>query len=597
MDAASGSRRGKMHLLRSCESCRASKTKRLPHDMFDEKCQRCARLDKHCVFSEGRARRKKGTPNQTRIIEVEKKIDSIYSLLHAGPNPQSRLVSQPPETLTPHSLTPGESASWESDISFGQDASPNAPYARGSSHFCEEASGITDVIQMGIISYQEAEVLLEAALSEYGGFPWVVFPSQLPLNIFRRERPSLLLSLLALASRKQAILHESLEREFKKVVGARVIMDGGLDLDLLQGLLIYLAWYHLHPKVPTKKYYMLAQIAVAICVDLGIPRLIAGESNNQLKAELERTYIAVYYMSSCNSVVCRKPISMKYDDYVGDCCRSLAETNNAPTDADLIHFIDLQRLAEEIASTFEYDSKNNEGRYLRMDNVDLSIKAFKSRLHDLCRCLPSNSSCLESVTLAHENTNVYLHEVCLHMEHSIAMMSSVPLGREAADLSQRRISLLLSCLEATKSFLDYFLRMPAGLIVRHSTVERGQLAHVITVLIKVAFSSNLGLDNFPLREACNVSYYLDALVRHLGSISANLPNEGHPDSFSAFKAMAERIKSWYENTEFFEQVGSPSDLKDMSPLQFVEIAKEEQSMNFDLSNLDISFLVAGNLFG
>lgn len=43
---------------------------------------------------------------------------------------------------------------------------------------------------------------------------------------------------------------------------------------------------------------MLAQIAVAICVDLGIPRLIAGESNNQLKAELERTYIAVYYMSS-----------------------------------------------------------------------------------------------------------------------------------------------------------------------------------------------------------------------------------------------------------------------------------------------------------
>lgn len=85
---------------------------------------------------------------------------------------------------------------------------------------------------------------------------------------------------------------------------------------------------------------------------------------------------------------------MKYDDYVGDCCRSLAETNNAPTDADLIHFINLQRLAEEIASTFEYDSKNNEGRYLRMDNVDLSIKAFKSRLHDLCRCLPSNSSCL-----------------------------------------------------------------------------------------------------------------------------------------------------------------------------------------------------------
>ena len=85
---------------------------------------------------------------------------------------------------------------------------------------------------------------------------------------------------------------------------------------------------------------------------------------------------------------------MKYDDYVGDCCRSLAETNNAPTDTDLIHFIDLQRLAEEIARTFDYDSTNNESRNLGMDNVELSVKAFESRLHDLRRRLPLNSTCL-----------------------------------------------------------------------------------------------------------------------------------------------------------------------------------------------------------
>ena len=178
----------------------------------------------------------------SRIIEVEKKIDSIYSLLQAGSTPQSRLVSQPPETLTPQTLTPGESASWESDLSLVHDTSLNTPHAGRSSRVCEDTPDIIDVIQMGIISYQEAEVLLEASLSEHGGFPWVVFPSQLPLNVFRRERPSLLLSLLALASRKQATLHASLERELKKGVGAKVIMDGGLDLDLLQGLLVYLAW-------------------------------------------------------------------------------------------------------------------------------------------------------------------------------------------------------------------------------------------------------------------------------------------------------------------------------------------------------------------
>ncbi len=94
------------------------------------------------------------------------------------------------------------------------------------------------------------------------------------------------------------------------------------------------------------------------------------------------------------SITCKKPLGMRYDDYVGDCCRSLAEINGAPTDADLIHFIDLKRLAEEIANTFGYNSSNNVGHYLRMDNVELSVKAFESRLHDLRRSFPSNSTCL-----------------------------------------------------------------------------------------------------------------------------------------------------------------------------------------------------------
>lgn len=43
---------------------------------------------------------------------------------------------------------------------------------------------------------------------------------------------------------------------------------------------------------------MLAQLAVAISVDLGLPSLISNEGNTILKAELERTYVGVYYISS-----------------------------------------------------------------------------------------------------------------------------------------------------------------------------------------------------------------------------------------------------------------------------------------------------------
>ena len=179
------------------------------------------------------------------------------------------------------------------------------------------------------------------------------------------------------------------------------------------------------------------------------------------------------------------------------------------------------------------------------------------------------------------------------MEHSIAT-GPASLRREAEDSSQRRINLLLSCLEATTSFMDCFLRIPPEILVKHSTLERGQMAYAVTVLLKLAFSTNLGLEKFPLREACRVTYYIDAMVEHLGSASANIADAGSEDSPASFKPMAERLKCWYERTEFFEQVGAPADLKDMSPLQFIEIAKEEQMMNFDLSSLDFSFLESSN---
>lgn len=112
----------------------------------------------------------------------------------------------------------------------------------GSSLSGEEGSGVLDVIQMGIITIEEAEACLNSSLVEYGDFPWLMFPSELPLSLFRHERPFLLLALLALASRKQTRLYEPLQSEFKKVISNKVVMDGVPDLDLLQGLLVYLAW-------------------------------------------------------------------------------------------------------------------------------------------------------------------------------------------------------------------------------------------------------------------------------------------------------------------------------------------------------------------
>jgi hypothetical protein len=175
-------------------------------------------------------------------VEVEKKIDSIYSLLQAAPTLPSGLAVQPPEMPTPRSLFSGDSASQASEISPTPNTILGALDGGDSSLYSDEASGLVDVIQMGIITIQEAKDLVESSMVNYGGLPWVEFPSELPLGRYRRERPFLLLALLALSSRKQAKLAEPLQSEFKNVISNKIVMEGERNLDLLQGLMVYLAW-------------------------------------------------------------------------------------------------------------------------------------------------------------------------------------------------------------------------------------------------------------------------------------------------------------------------------------------------------------------
>ena len=82
---------------------------------------------------------------------------------------------------------------------------------------------------------------------DFGSFPFVVVP-QISLERMRLERPSLLLAMLVTATRKDFVLQEALDKEFKIQILTQVTIDGVRSLELIQGLLVYLSWYHLRFK-------------------------------------------------------------------------------------------------------------------------------------------------------------------------------------------------------------------------------------------------------------------------------------------------------------------------------------------------------------
>jgi hypothetical protein len=101
---------------------------------------------------------------------------------------------------------------------------------------------LQDVIGRDIISLEEAETYLQIYRSNSANFPFVFLNCQITLNTLRRERPLLLLAILAMASISNVQRQNKIETELRESLSRRVIIYAEKSLDLCQGLMIYLAW-------------------------------------------------------------------------------------------------------------------------------------------------------------------------------------------------------------------------------------------------------------------------------------------------------------------------------------------------------------------
>jgi hypothetical protein len=121
-------------------------------------------------------------------------------------------------------------------LSGGSDTTAVPHFAR-SKALAEER-----VIDQRNLSIGRAEELLRSfrCMSPY--FPFVIVPPKATVQSLSRTSPFLLLAILASASTADLQLCYQLDLELKRVLSAKVIIEGQKSLDFLQGLLVYAAW-------------------------------------------------------------------------------------------------------------------------------------------------------------------------------------------------------------------------------------------------------------------------------------------------------------------------------------------------------------------
>ncbi|KAL1852706.1 hypothetical protein Plec18170_005843 [Paecilomyces lecythidis] len=185
------------------------------------------------------------------------------------------------------------------ELSETQNTTEDTPEKSWDTSTAADTAWITD---LGL-----SPVVLEHLLDRFRGmasyFPFVRLSDAWTAASMAEDRPFLLLAAVTAASSKYCHLQDALNRQFKESLSQRVVMAGEKDLDLLQGLLVHLAWFHFHFVPGSKQDYLYLQIAISMVVDLHLDQEAADlleqrtELDDTYAREACRAYLGCYYMS------------------------------------------------------------------------------------------------------------------------------------------------------------------------------------------------------------------------------------------------------------------------------------------------------------
>ncbi|KAL1616941.1 hypothetical protein SLS54_008146 [Diplodia seriata] len=302
-----------MSLTKTCQNCFRAKI-RCDRTQSNDACDRCHRLRKQCVFRPS-TRRYNSQMRDSRIEALEAQ---VRELLGSGRTASSSGNSLSPEPQPAPAADPDD-----------------------------------DAIDQGLLSMQQAEVLVnifKTRLTPH--FPFVVLPAHVSVAQLRYEKPFLFLAVLAAASFDDMPVQRQLGHLLKQAVNERILASGTLTFEVLQGLLVYLAWSHYHTRPRLYSQYL--QLAVSIVIDL--PNLL------------------------------QKLNTIPYTDYMAECCLSLATRAEAPTDKYLYYMVRLQHIMESI--DFMTSQQQNQPMVDDEAATNAAIYAVQAELGALRASLP-----------------------------------------------------------------------------------------------------------------------------------------------------------------------------------------------------------------
>lgn len=262
---------------------------------------RCFRLSKNCQPSVPNRKRNPRKAPGSRTAHLEEKLDDLVSLIRSQAGQRNPSLSAAAAALEETGVV-GASSSSGSGIAAGAATAPstssNGSTPASSTQPLSSDTYRTEATSPGAaspaadfdfpIADDDAEARLAVFTGQLSAFFGVVYlPPGTTAQELRRTRPFLWLSIMACTSRSLKQAHV-IGDKVRQAIAAKVMVGQDRNLDVLQGMLVYLFWPHCHRK--ERPFLTLwTNLCMSIVQDLGYI---------SAKGESAFSYIKKFWMQS-----------------------------------------------------------------------------------------------------------------------------------------------------------------------------------------------------------------------------------------------------------------------------------------------------------
>ncbi|KAJ4390949.1 hypothetical protein N0V93_004548 [Gnomoniopsis smithogilvyi] len=327
------------------------------------------------------------------------------------------------------------------------------------------AGEAVDVVKGFRVSFYEADRALNLFRSIYSPyFPFVVIPVMTTSFDLYDKSPFLFRTIVAVTTPQSPAIQAEFKLWFREYVAQHVVVNNERRLEILQAILIYLAWGDFYFMVDSQATNLI-QLANAMVIDLGLNRwpIDYGKANYLMFKEGSispkgrtpwkrkhtpdemRAALGAFYTASLCSTMFRRHGPMTLNPYLVKSCEALALLDEYDSDKFLVALVKIQQLLNRVADIIPYGD-DEAARSVQYAPIHMAITAAQKELEAVVRQQPPEVEC---------NTLLWTHyygTLCRLFEPALHIRLSTP--------SPDRTRALWTCLNAARDFFTSYTAIP-----------------------------------------------------------------------------------------------------------------------------------------